>query len=98
MGQASLWFASPFKDWIGQRTMVFTWEGTLTVRQLWQRLAADSPRLRANLPREGIEEDSMRELAAVIMDGDILPLDAAIRDGAKVDVLLPLSGGTDPFS
>lgn len=96
MAQATLWFAGPFRDWIGQRTLTLTWEGTLTVRDLWKRLAADSPALRANLPPEGLQEDAMSQIVAVIMDGDILALDAVIRDGARVDVLTPLSGGA-PF-
>jgi hypothetical protein len=37
----------------------------------------------------------MSHLVAVIVDGDILTLDSAIRDGAKVDILAPLSGGAD---
>jgi len=93
MPQASLWFASPFKDWIGQRTISLSWEGSLTLRDLWERLAAEYPKLRANLPREGVREEAMGDLAAVIVDGDILTLDSVIRDGAKVDVLTPLSGG-----
>ena len=93
MPEASLWFASPFKDWIGQRSVTLTWEGTLTLRNLWERLAAEYPKLRANLPREGLQEDAMENLVAVIVDGDILTLDSEIRDGAKVDVLTPLSGG-----
>jgi len=102
MAQATFWFSSPFKEWIGQRTLTLSWEGTLTLRGLWRRLAADYPRLRANLPREGLQEDAMSQVVAVIVDGDILTLDSVIRDGAKVDVLTPLSGGaslpggTDP--
>ena len=93
MPQATFWFASPFKEWIGQRTLTLSWEGKLTVRGLWERLAADHPRLGLNLPREGFQEEAMGQLAAVIVDGDILTLDAVIRDGARVDVLTPLSGG-----
>ena len=40
----------------------------------------------------------MSHLVAVIVDGDILPLEAEIKDGATVDVLTPLSGGTGPQS
>lgn len=94
MPQASLWFASPFKDWIGHRIVSLTWEGTLTLRDLWERLAAEYPKLRANLPREGLREEAMGDLVAVIVDGDILTLDSMIKDGAKVDVLTPLSGGS----
>jgi molybdopterin converting factor small subunit len=92
--QATFWFSSPFREWIGQRSLTLTWAGRITLREVWERLAADHPRLRANLPREGIQEEAMSHLTAVIVDGDILTLDAEIRDGAKVDVLTPLSGGT----
>jgi molybdopterin converting factor small subunit len=94
VSQATLWFSSPFEEWIGQRSLVLTWDGRITLREIWERLAADYPKLRANLPREGLHEEAMSHLAAVIVDGDILTLDAEIRDGAKVDVLTPLSGGT----
>jgi molybdopterin converting factor small subunit len=95
MPQATLWFASPFKEWTGRRTLTLSWEGTLMLRGLWERLAADYPRLRANLPPEGLQEEAMSRIVAVIVDGDVLTLDSAIRDGAKVDVLTPLSGGSD---
>ena len=94
MPQATFWFASPFKEWVGQRTLTLSWGGTLTLRNLWERLAAEYPRLRTNLPREGLQEEAMSHLVAVIVDGDILTLDAVIKDGAKVDILTPLSGGT----
>ncbi len=93
MPQATLWFTSPFKEWVGQRTLTLSWTGTLTLRDLWERLAAEYPKLRANLPREGLQEEAMSHLTAVIVEGDILTLDAAIKDGAKVDILTPLSGG-----
>ncbi len=96
MPQATFWFASPFREWIGQRTLTLSWEGKLTVRGLWERLAADHPKIPPNLPREGFQEEAMAQMVAVIVDGDILTLDSVIRDGASVDVLTPLSGGTDP--
>lgn len=96
MPQATFWFASPFKEWVGQRTLTLSWEGTLTLRNLWERLASEYPKLRANLPREGLQEEAMSHMVAVIVDGNILTLDAAIKDGAKVDILTPLSGGTLP--
>lgn len=96
MPQATFWFASPFNEWIGQRILTLSWEGNLTVRGFWERLAIDYPRLRANLPRDGLHEETMSQMAAVIMDGNILTLSAIIRDGAKVDVLTPLSGGLRP--
>ncbi len=94
MPEATFWFSSPFREWIGQRSLTLTWPGRITLREVWERLAADHPRLRANLPREGIQEEAMSHLTAVIVEGDILTLDAEIKDGAKVDVLTPLSGGT----
>ena len=94
MPQATFWFSSPFKEWIGQRTLALSWEGVLTLRGLWERLAGDYPRLRQHLPREGLQEEAMSHMVAVIVDGDILTLDSVIKDGAKVDVLTPLSGGT----
>jgi len=93
MPQATFWFSSPFREWIGRRSLTLTWAGRITLREVWERLAADHPRLRANLPREGIQEEAMSHLTAVIVEGDILTLDAEIKDGAKVDVLTPLSGG-----
>jgi molybdopterin converting factor small subunit len=91
--QATFWFSSPFREWIGRRSLTLAWAGRITLREVWERLAADHPRLRANLPREGIQEEAMSHLTAVIVEGDILTLDAEIKDGAKVDVLTPLSGG-----
>ena len=96
MPEATFWFASPFREWIGQRSLTVSWEGRITLREIWERLAADYPKVRANLPREGIQEEAMSHLTAVIVDGDILTLDAEIKDGAKVDVLTPLSGGIPP--
>jgi molybdopterin converting factor small subunit len=95
MPQATFWFASPFRAWIGQPTLTLSWEGKLTVRDFWQRLATEYSRLGMNLLRDGLHEEAMSQLVAVIMDGDILTLDSVIRDGAKVDVLTPLSGGAD---
>ena len=95
MPEATFWFASPFREWIGQRSLTVSWEGRITLREIWERLAADYPKVRANLPREGIQEEAMSHLTAVIVDGDILTLDSVIRDGAKVDILTPLSGGRE---
>ena len=94
MPEATFWFSSPFREWIGQRSLTVSWEGRITLREIWGRLAADFPKVRANLPREGIQEEAMGHLTAVIVDGDILTLDAEIKDGAKVDILTPLSGGS----
>jgi molybdopterin converting factor small subunit len=93
MAQATFWFASPFKDWIGRRTLTLAWEGQATLRQIFLRLAADYPRLRENLPREGLQDESLDHMLAVILDGNFLSLDSIIPDGAKVDVLTPLAGG-----
>ena len=96
MGQATFWFASPFRDWIGRRTLTLSWEGRATIRDIFLRLAADYPKLRANLPREGLQDEAMNHLVAVILDGDFLSLDSVVPDGAKVDILTPLAGGTAP--
>ncbi len=93
MPLATFWFASPFKEWIGQRSLTIAWEGRITLGEVWERLAAEYPALRANLLRRGLQEEAMSDLVAVIADGDILPLEAEIKDGAKVVVLTPLSGG-----
>jgi hypothetical protein len=93
MPQATFWFTRPFRDWIGQRSLTLHWEGRLTVRDLFQRLAADHPAFRANVALPCLEQETVDMLAAVIMDGNILSLDSEIRDGATVDVLLPLAGG-----
>jgi|MudIll2142460700_1097286.scaffolds.fasta_scaffold94878_2 molybdopterin converting factor small subunit len=93
MPHATFWFARPFRDWIGQRSLTLHWEGRLTLRDVLQQLADEHPLLRAHLPWPGLEQDAVNVLAAVIMDGNLLGLDAEIRDGATVDVLLPLTGG-----
>ncbi len=93
MPLATFWFASPFKEWIGQRSLTIAWEGRITLGEVLERLAAEYPALRANLLRRGLQEEAMSDLVAVIADGDILPLEAEIKDGAKVVVLTPLSGG-----
>ncbi len=91
MSHATFWFSRPFRDWIGRRSLTLRWEGRLTVRDAFQRLADDHPAFRANLP--SIEQETINVLAAVIMDGNVLSLESEIRDGATVDVLLPLTGG-----
>ena len=96
MGHATFWFASPFRDWIGRRTLTLSWEGPATIRDVFLRLAADYPKLRANLPREGLQDEAMNHMVAVILDGDFLSLDSIVPDGAKVDILTPLAGGTAP--
>lgn len=93
MPHATFWFTRPFRDWIGQRSLTLHWEGRLTVRDVFQRLAADHPAFRANLSLPNLEQETVDVLAAVIMDGNLLSLGSEIRDGATVDVLLPLTGG-----
>jgi hypothetical protein len=94
MPHATFWFTRPFRDWIGQRSLTLHWEGRLTVREVFQRLAADHPAFRANVPLPSLEQEAVDMLAAVIMDGNLLSLGSEIRDGATVDVLLPLTGGS----
>jgi len=94
MPHATFWFSRPFKDWIGQRSLTLHWEGQLTVRDVFQRLADEHPAFRANLPLPSLEQGAVDLLAAVIMDGNLLSLESEVRDGATVDVLLPLSGGS----
>ena len=93
MPQAIFWLASPFKEWIGQRTLTLSWEGPLTVRSFWERLVVEYPTLHRYLPSGELTEEAMSQMVAVIMDGEILSLDSLIRNGAKVDILTPLSGG-----
>jgi hypothetical protein len=93
MRHATFWFTRPFRDWIGQRSLTLDWEGRLTVRDVFQRLAADHPAFRANVVLPGLEQEAVNAVAAVIMDGNLLSLESEIRDGATVDVLLPLTGG-----
>jgi molybdopterin converting factor small subunit len=93
MPHATFWFSRPFRDWIGQRSLTLYWEGRLTVRAVFQRLAADHPAFRANVALADLEQEAVNAVAAVIMDGDLLSLESEIRDGATVDVLLPLTGG-----
>jgi len=93
MPHATFWFSRPFKDWIGQRSLTLHWEGQLTVRDLFQRLADEHPAFRANVALPVLDQEAVNVLAAVIMDGNILSLESKIRDGAAVDILLPLTGG-----
>jgi len=93
--EATFWFSSPFREWIGQRMVTVRWEGRMTLREVLQRLGADHAAFRANVTGGGLHQDSFNNLAAVIMDGDFLALDSAIPDGAKIDVFTPLAGGAD---
>lgn len=95
MAEATFWFSSPFREWIGQRTLTIRWEGRITLREVLDRLAADHAGFRAHLKGGGLQQESFNNQAAVVLDGDFLPLDAVIPDGAKVDVFTPLAGGSD---
>lgn len=93
MAEAAFWFSSPFREWIGQRTLVIRWQGQITLREVLERLAAEHAKLGANLKASGLQQEAFNNLAAVMLDGDFLALDAVIPDGAKVDVFTPLAGG-----
>jgi len=93
MPQATFWFTSPFREWIGQRTVIARWEGRITLREVLQRVAADHPRFRENVMTAGLTQDAFDHVAAVIVSGDFLALDSPIPDGSTVDVLTPLAGG-----
>ncbi len=93
MPQATFWFSSPFRDWVGRRTLTLDWEGSLTLRQAFERFGAEHPAFRANVGHGGLTDERLNHLAAVILNGSFLSLDSAIPDGATVDVLTPLTGG-----
>jgi molybdopterin converting factor small subunit len=93
MPQATFWFSSPFRDWIGRRTLTLEWEGALTLRQAFERFGAEHPAFHDNMIRPGLTGERLNRMAAVILDGNFLSLDSPIPDGAAVDVLTPLTGG-----
>jgi molybdopterin converting factor small subunit len=93
MAQATFWFASPFSDWIGRRSLTLSWEGQATLRQIFLRLQTDYPRLRTHLSPEELHDETLSQVLVVILDGNFLSLDSVIPDGAKMDVLTPLAGG-----
>ena len=94
MPQATFWLASPFREWIGRKTVTVQWEGRITLREVLERLAVDHPRFRENVSAAGVKQEAFDHIAAVIVKGDFLALDSAIPDGSTVDVLTPLAGGT----
>lgn len=98
MPEATFWFSSPFRDWLGQRTITVRWEGRITLREVLERLAVEHVRFRTNVIDRGLHQDAFNDLAAVIVEGDFLALDSAVPDGAKVDVFTPLAGGREPAS
>jgi molybdopterin converting factor small subunit len=91
--EATFWFASPFREWIGQRTVTVRWEGCLTLGEALQRLAAQHPRFRRQVFGSGLNQRTFNDVAAVLMDGNFLSLESVIPDRAAVDVFTPLSGG-----
>jgi len=96
MREATFWFSSPFREWIGQRTVTVRWEDRITLREVLERLGAEHAAFRANVTDGGLTQDSFNHLAAVIVDGDFLALHSTIPDGAEVYVFTPLAGGADP--
>jgi molybdopterin converting factor small subunit len=96
MREATFWFSSPFREWIGQRTMTVRWEDRITLREVLERLGAEHAAFRANVTDGGLTQDSFNHLAAVIVDGDFLALHSAIPAGAEVHVFTPLAGGAGP--
>ena len=92
MPQATLWFSRPFRDWIGQAEITLQWDDHLTLRDALERLAAEYPRLRTHIAPH-LDQDTFNNLAAVILNGDFLALDAEIPDSATVNVFTPLAGG-----
>jgi len=93
--EATFWFSSPFREWLGQRTVTVCWEGQATLREVIEQLAAGHPLFQSNVIDHGLDQDAFNHLAAVLLDGDFLSLDSTIPDGAKVDVFTPLAGGAD---
>lgn len=93
MPEATFWFSNPFRGWIGQRTVTVRWEGSLTLREVLHRLAAEHPSFRLHVFNNDLNQDSFNNLAAVLMDGNFLALDSVIPDRATVHVLTPLAGG-----
>jgi len=94
MPEATFWFSSPFREWIGQRTVTVRWEDRITLREVLERLGAEHAAFRANVTG-GLTQDSFNHLAAVIVEGDFLALHSTIPDGAEVHVFTPLAGGAD---
>jgi hypothetical protein len=91
--EATFWFSSPFRDWIGQRTVTVRWDGRLTLREVLHRLAAEHPDFHRHVVGSGLDQDIFNNLAAVLMDGNFLALESVIPDHATVDVFTPLAGG-----
>jgi molybdopterin converting factor small subunit len=93
MPQATFWFASPFREWIGRTTVTVQWEGRITLREVLTRFATDHPRFGEKISAASAQQEAFDHIAAVIAKGDFLALDSSIPDGSTVDVLTPLAGG-----
>ncbi len=96
MAEATFWFSSPFREWLGQRTLTVRWTDRITLREALQRLGSEHAAFRRNVTDGGLVQDAFDHLAAVIVDGDFLALDSVIPDGAEVHVFTPLAGGACP--
>lgn len=94
MPEATFWFSSPFREWLGRRTLTLHWEERITLQEVLERLGAEHPSFRANMTG-GLTQEAFDHLAAVIVDGDFLALSSTIPDGAEVHVFTPLAGGAD---
>jgi sulfur carrier protein ThiS len=94
MPEATFWFSSPFREWLGQRTATVRWRERITLREVLERLGTEHAAFRRNVIDGGLTQDAFNHLAAVIVEGDFLALDSTIPDGAEVHVFTPLSGGT----
>lgn len=96
MAEATFWFSSPFREWLGQRTVAVRWTDRITLQDVLERLAAEHPAFRRNVIGGGLTQDAFNHLAAVIVDGEFLALESTIPDGAEVHVFTPLAGGARP--
>lgn len=94
MPEATFWFSSPFREWLGQRTVNVRWRERITLREVLERLGAEHAAFRRNVIDGGLTQESFNHLAAVIVEGNFLALDSPIPDGAEVHVFTPLAGGT----
>jgi molybdopterin converting factor small subunit len=90
MPQATFWFTSPFREWIGQSVLVVSWDEETTLREILHRLTEEYPGFRGKLV---LQEERLDGVAAFILDGRLLSLGSPIPDGAKIDVVTPLVGG-----
>jgi len=94
MPEATFWFSSPFREWLGQRSATVRWAEPITLRDVLEKLGAEHAAFRRNVMDGGLTQEAFDHLAAVIVEGDFLALDSRIPDGAEVHVFTPLAGGT----